>query len=311
MNYLKLLFIAVLIYNLTGCTTTKTSLQNIEVDGTIVNLPIRITENKTAGTFELHFNYLKNNTPTLNTNVEGHSKVNNNGLFIVESVPNETYYIERSGVNTNEYIGDNLRWNTPEYAVSGDLDLAISNSFVFTGGFNYSKINNKDYWSQNVALGFYNEKETWATRFDIGFIFQEIYYKADYAEIEDINLNNHQTRKVYFYTQDKKDNYVTPYISFTLNSRRADWPINCFFNYTIGWQTIFNFEPEYHSFSDLGSFELSSTAHSFSAGLHKSFDDFGRLVGGVRYIKYTEDNGNLNLFNIFVQFDFLISNMMK
>ncbi len=311
MKYLKLLFVTGLIYTITGCTTTKTSLQNIEVDGSMVNLPIRITENKSAGSLEFHFNYLKNNTKTLTTNVEGHSFVNSHGVFEVEPVPNENYYIERTGVNNYLYTGDNLRWNTPEYSVSGDMDIAISNSFVLTGGFNYNRINKKDYWGQNIAIGLYKERETWAMRFDFGLTFQEVYYQANYVEVEDIDLSSHQTRKVFFYSQDKKDSYTTPFISFTLNSRRADWPINCFFNYTIGWQTIFNFEPEYHSFSDIGNFQLDATAHSFSVGLHKSFDDFGRLVGGVRYIKYTEDNGNLNFVNVFAQFDFLLSGFLN
>lgn len=295
---------------LVGCTTTKTSLQDIEVNSGMLNIPIRIVENKNGGDVEVHFNVLKNNTQTAMAKANGHSLVNSSGHFEVEKIEGEKYYIEHAGINVNEYEGNNVKWNTPEYSISGDLDIALSNHFILAGGFNYHKIKDFDYWTHNISIGMFNEKETWAYRFDIGLMFNEAAYAANYVEIEDIDISGDQTRKVYFYTNQTKETYTNAYLSFTLNTRRKDFPVNLFLNYTVGWQTIFNFEPPMNLSSDAGSFDMNKTGHSLTAGIHKNIDNSLRVLGGFRFLTYTNDGGNLNFSNVFLQVDFLLSSII-
>ncbi len=293
-----------------GCTTTKTSLQDIEVNSGMLNIPIRVVENKSGGDVDIHLNVLKNNTPNTSAKASGHSLVNSLGIFEVEKVEGEKYYIEHAGINVNEYEGKNVNWNTPEYSISGDLDIALSNHFVLAGGFNYHKIKDFDYWTHNISIGMFNEKATWAYRFDVGLMFNESAYSVNYVEIEDKDISGDQTRKVYFYNHHTKETYTNAYLSFTLNTRREDFPINFFFNYTIGWQTIFNFEPPINFTSDAGSFDMNRTGHSLSIGIHKNIDNTLRVLGGFRYLTYTNDGGNLNFSNAFLQVDFLLSSII-
>jgi len=194
-----------------------------------------------------------------------------------------------------------------------ELDIAASNNFAITVGVNYSEVNHQSYWGETIGIAFFGEKKSWGYRFDVNLSFYEMQLSADYAVIEETSF----PKKVIFLSDERTDDFKDLSFGYTMNTNRRDWLINVFFNYTLGWQTLYDFESEAIKNISLtfpffipgeihDKFEFFETYHSFSAGFYKNIFDVGRIVFGARYTNYTDSKSRLEVPDFFLQYEFTL-----
>lgn len=295
----------VLSISLQGCIPRITNLQEIEVNTPPKRDSIRITENKKSADVEVRSFFSINKEKALKTKTPGHTLVNSEGIYEVEGVPDETIFIERAGVNTQPFEGDNFFWHVPEMQFGFDLDFALTSGFALTGGLSYANINERDFWSPNFGFALFNELQTWAWRIDMNMKFHQSSFTAEVIKTKERRLRGNETREVSFLTIQDKDNLSNPTIMLTLNTRKQEWPLNLFVNYTAGRQTFYDVERDFETiFNEPAVFRYSEPYNTFSAGVFRTFSRNGRLLFGVRITKYTDEKSQLSLPDAFVQYDF-------
>jgi hypothetical protein len=126
---------------LSSCTTITDSLfvQDIKVRGPINQPPIKVTGRDSAQ-FTISPKIFINSNKNFEGFVEGHTKVNNEGIFQVDTIVNGngvSYKISH-GANRFDFEGKNLHWTIPDYMVGLDLDIALSPKIALSGGFSLS-----------------------------------------------------------------------------------------------------------------------------------------------------------------------------
>ncbi|KUG25024.1 hypothetical protein ASZ90_005162 [hydrocarbon metagenome] len=295
-----------------GCTVTTTTpkLQNAEQFGAVNNNTIKITNHESAGDFSVRLNVTKNLDRILSTKIEGHTMVNKNGIYEVKPIEGEDYFIETAGVNTEEFSGNNLHWNIPEFQTNFEVEVNVTPNFSLYGGTTFADIDQIDLNNFNFGLGFFREENNWAVRLDIAGAYYETETHIDYVRVEDKPFTGDAERRVFFFNESRKENFFDLNLGVTINSKNPEWFINGFINYTFGQQSFFDIEPTSVTFYDwLKSsegkrFELDETYHTLSLGLYKEIESLGYLFGGVRFNKYTDSEDKLFAPNYFLQFDF-------
>jgi len=301
----KLISILLIIIGFYGCTTTKTSLQEISVEQTLMNLPTRITENNKAGDVLLSLNFSGFRQKNTFGNINGHTDVNENGFYEVEKI-SDTKYLEHAGVNTYKYTGNNFHINLPEFSIAGNIDLIASKYFCFFGGVSYNHINDEENWSKYFGIGFYNELPNFGYRIDFGLINYSSNYNINYVKVEDKIITGDMTRDVWFYEKQQSNNYWGTFLSFTYNTKRSDWFVNLFANYTVGIQVLYEIELPVDLSTDKYNFNLSTTVHNFSLGVFQKISESIRFSLGAKYLKYKIDNSKADNLNYFSQLDFML-----
>lgn len=289
-----------------ACTPTVTNLQTVEVSGPTNGYAIPITDHKQAFKPDIRLSVSVNNSQTLDSRLEGHTDVNAEGVFEVEEVPGEIFYLERAGVNVFPFDDDNFLWITPKWQTQVELDLPLSNHFALSGGFSYAAIEGQDFWGYQLGMGIFGEGNSFGWRLDSRLNFQETHFQATLVRAEDIPLTGDRTRRVMFFDYQKKDSYSNGAFLFTLNSRRPDWPLNLFLNYTLGSQTLFDARTEiilFHLNRDAADFKYTETYHSVALGVYKNIHSGGRFLLGMRITHYTDENSRLTIPNAFLQYD--------
>lgn len=136
----------------------------------------------------------------------------------------------------------NLTWNFPEILMGFDIDLAITNSFGFFGGVNYTNVKQKDLWGGNFGLGLFKKGENSVIRLDAGFIYQQYYYAAETIIHTKEKFGDKKEYISLFVDYDKQVN-INPFFTFTINTIDNQSPFNYFFSMGYFTQNLLGFEP--------------------------------------------------------------------
>jgi hypothetical protein len=301
------------IFYLTGCSTTRSNLQEGEILGAPHKMRVKITENKEAYRLEIHPYFSFNRNMTLTANSGEHTQVNSDGVYEVYPVDGEIYFKESGGVNVFDFEGDNIFWRLPSWGGGFDIDFPLSKTFAFTGGFSISEINSEMFLGKNFGIAFMSEKEVWASRFDISLRFQEMKINGSYALIENKTIMaNDQTRDVYLFNSSTKDDYANLALGLSFNTRRPEWPLNYFFGFGFGWQSFYTIDDKkIESLQNFSRFNLNDlnymeNYYSINFGIYKNLFDAGRISLGARFTKYTDPNGKLFIPDVFFQYDIIM-----
>lgn len=283
----------ILILTLAACSSTK--IQNVDVYSAPYRSPIKIMENKHEGSFEVQAQFSYNKNTRYSQNIGGHTNVNENGIYLVEAVEGEKYYIERKGANQFNYQRDNLIWNIPQWQGIVDLEYCFTNHAAIYGGINIANINDEMYLGKKIGLAFYSSGKNMSFRFSSDAKFQETTYKANYLIVDDW-LTNSTQRTVRFFTKSEKVTYFNLNFFIGLNTNAPDWLINFFTGFSWGGQTLFDFP----------DFTETETYTSISLGVFKSIPGQGRLIFGTRFSKLTGSTTKMHPDDFFIQYDFII-----
>jgi hypothetical protein len=231
-----------------GCTTTTQTLyvQNAEVFGPINQIPIHLTDSTDTPsvTFSPWFSY--STQKNMSGHIDGHSLVNENGIFQVDTIINgsSVTYRETPGANRNSFTGENFTWYVATVNAGLNMDIALSRAFAISLGANYSSQQGKSLWGGSAGIGLFGGSKGTALRFDVGLHFQSISYDVyTVANVKEEGLFSGTEEYVLFYHDIDNSTHFDPYIYLTFNTAHKDWVVNLFINAGYSIQTILDFEP--------------------------------------------------------------------
>lgn len=297
---LKKMFLAAC-FLLISCGTVQQTiyLQDAEVKGPINTPSIRITKDRTPGTITF--------SPRLNVN--GYSEISGNtGGERYRDPEQDSLFSKKS---------KNLLWMMPEFSLGMDFELALTKSFGFAAGLNYSKVDGQQLIGGSFGLAFVSEKENSAARFDLGILVQEIYFDAKSVVVTTKDyMWSDPTTSVTYYRDIGKNANINIFAGLTLNSNFQDFPVNYFLNLVFFTQSLLNYEPETRTdltyaliltdktVTDSRGKAMSSFL-SFAPGVYLQLSDWSRFVLGARLLfdLGLEDSSNQFLVLPIVQFD--------
>ena len=288
-----------------GCTITN--IQQVDINAAPLQQTVRITEQPGSGELFARGFVLSNLEDPLQTQIEGHTDVNQNGVFEVEEHDSPYRFLERDGVNVRPFRGDNFTWNVPQFQGGLELEWQPAPALALYGGVGFSEIDEQTQISQNAGLGLLFGSETVAARLDLGVLFYQSRYRIVAVQGHEEPFRGGGTRVIELFELENKDQYNNATLGFTLNSRHTDRPINYFFNYTVGRQTFYDVRDEFF-FIESGQqrqfdYRYSESYNAFAAGLFASMRNSNRFVLGARWTKYNDEKDQVSFFNFFAQYD--------
>ena len=291
-----LLIISVIFHAIifTSCATVQNVvyLQEVEVHTPLSPPPVRITKDMSAGSVTLSPRILLSNYPEISGNAGTRKFVSSQQDSVFRSK------------------NKNLFWKMPKASFGFDLDVAVTDHVAFSGGINYSIINQKKLWGGSFAIGFYHEKNNNAVRVDAGLRLQEFYYEAKTIVEQTVDpiLGDPTTSVGYFFDQDKDFSYDL-FLMLSYNSTMKEFPLNFFMNLGYFSQTILDFEPTWPSDIFYSTFLFTPT-HSEDArgeatisiltatpGIFIDMTEWTRIIMGARFMYNIDfDSASRDLF---------------
>ncbi len=285
-----------------GCAVTN--LQQVEVNTPAVQQPVRITDNPTKGDLTARGFFSYTQDQEVHTRIREHTSVNADGVYEVEELSGNRY-LERAGVNVYPFKGNNFDWNVPGWQAGIELELPASETMAITGGLNFAESNTSVQLNQQLGLGFFFDADSWAYRFDFNLAFQQSRYNMLAVRGRDQVGRIDQDRQVTFIQIEDSDRYANPSFGVTFNSKYSNRPVNYFFNYTLGRQTFYDVKEDF--LFDGGSygadFRYSEAYNTIAAGIYTNVSRYGRMVLGFRWTKFMDEQDQIALFKLFVQYD--------
>lgn len=295
--------VAVLALLLLGCTTTEYTLylQDVTVKGPITQPPVHVSNNNMERPLRItpHIVFAANSNRTLNGQIEGHSPVDEHGVYRVDTIPDPVThtvrFVETNGANTRAFDGQNLHWIIPTASFGLDIDYSLSRGVAIVLGATYSVVDGEGLWGYSFGLGFLRETENAAIRFDVGVQWQTLAYDAT-TVIASKNSSSSIVDVVYFHDKGK-DMPLDFYGALTFNTKR-DWFTNFFLQVALSKQSLAKFTPTVVApysptfapatiVNDQRA-EFSSTTVIFTPGVYFAFDPTLRLLMGCRINVQTE-----------------------
>jgi len=330
-SFIKIILVTschiILIGILSGCktshiptTTVRTIyLQEAEVTGPINQPPIHITDSIDAPSITVTPRFSYNSQTDIRGQIGGHSLVNEEGIFQVDTFYNNGSFTlkETPGANIHRYGGKNFTWNVPSVYAALDLDFRLSRNFGMFFGFNYSAQNKINTWGGTAGIGMFGASSKTAFRLDIGLIIQEIAYDTYTVLIVKTTPSNGEDDYVEFGNKIGKSTHFDPFISITYNTTHRDWFVNFFLNASYTRQTLVDFKSASSSEKSISGNRFITKAlrgeiiagfFHFTPGIYFFVGEPGRILFGARFFYQTMDDSiePSNFILPMVQFDFTL-----
>jgi hypothetical protein len=312
-----------------SCTTTKQTLylQEIEISGPINQAPIHITDSIQTPSVIISPRFSVNTQKNITANTGGHSMVNTNGVFQVDTSffdDGTVKYTEAPGQNVLQFEDHDLTWNVSTFTAGIDFDFLLTSNFALFGGVSYSSQQGGGVWGGNAGLGLFGNGKSVSFRFDAGVHIQTIKYDAyTIADIQSEDIFGGSDEYVVFYHDIDKSTNFDPFINFTINSSNKEWLINYFFNAGYSIQSLYDFGPQapdtrYYNFLFLFPTgivitqdfrgENSAGFFNFTPGIYFNLNENSRVLLGVRFYFETQlENPSTSTFILpMLQADFTL-----
>ena len=318
-NYLKVFIAVSLTFFLSSCTTVTDSLyvQDVNVKGPINQPPIRIA-GRDSTTFIISPKFFINSNRIYNGRIDGHTQVNSEGIFQVDTIinGNEITYKIAQGKNTFDYKGENLHWSIPDYMVGLDLDIALSKKVALSGGFTFSGKDKTNLYGYRVGLGFFSASKNIGVRFDGGLIWQKYTYDAASVIVREKDTEfGSSTSGVIFYRDKGESINLNPYLSLTINTLYDNLPVNFLVNVGYSGQSLVDYGPStpdenyyilnpFYRVEDLRG-EAYAAFVNVSPGIYMNLNEWSRLVFATRFFFQVDLESSSNSIFIIpmLQFD--------
>ncbi len=258
----------------TGCgTTTETVyLNELSVNGPIVQPPLHLTDKPVAG--ELHALPRASVAPRRE----------------IETVTDGNVYTPDHGFPGK----NNLHWSVPSTQFGIDFDYMLSDRFALSFGLTYAPTNRQESWGGNAGFGFPFAGEVVSGRMEVGVQFQSMWYDA-----RSVVVTRHTswgsgattTNVSYFHDIDRSTPWNV-FATLTVNSHTEHF-VNFFGSVSVSRQTLATFEPtdedvlvldaNYH-YTDARA-EQTTTFVFVTPGVIFTVSPSVRLIAGARLMK--------------------------
>ncbi|MBI5472069.1 MAG: hypothetical protein HY961_06955 [Ignavibacteriae bacterium] len=272
-----------------GCASQSVYLQQISVDGPQVQAPLFITNANKPGEIRIAPRIGINLGQVLAGRALGHSKVNADGIYKVDTViaNGARSYFEPDGANTKPFEGNNFSWLPTKVNVSLAVDYVWVKNISFVGGLSYGASASESYWGGEAGVGFFFESRNFGVRIDLGAHISTNSYAVDYVVMDPPFTFETRRKQVAFYHDEGKETDVTSYAAFTANTKIPSWPVQLFTQATINRQTLVHLKQK-ASFSDESTVLSSVSYFIVTPGLYFDFSSRSRMLLGVHLRDETE-----------------------
>jgi hypothetical protein len=287
-------------YLLQGCTVKQTVyLQDVRVDGPVNQPPLHLISGDENNILTLSPKIYINTTKQVNGKVDGHSKVNKNGVYQLDTAFGNSgkFILKESGENKYDFTGNNLYWNMPDVLAGMDFDLKLTRVFSFFGSFNYSHIDQQDLFSGAAGFGINSRKPHYGSRFDFGVMWHNLNNEISSAVVTTTSpLFGSSEQSVMLYQDHGKASAYNFFANWTLNSINSSLPFDYYFGLGVFGQTIYDYTPSQTDMGDYLSNVLASPEPMketavylmLMLGVYENIGDNNRISCGVRLIKETQ-----------------------
>jgi hypothetical protein len=299
-------------------------LQDLQVNGPAMSPPIHITRDPEPNELHVMPRFSIGSIQTFTGRIDGHTMVNKNGLFQVDTIirsDSGIVFQDRGNVNTHPFRGKNLRRSFPSYSVGFDMDFGLSRGVALSLGTNYSSLDGQGLWGYRAGLGFRHHRGSVGFRIDAGWQWEELGHEALTVVTERPLSGSVST--VAFYRDKGKTTFGRAYGSLVLHTVHPDWVVNPFFQLALTSQRLDDLKPTIleepvwvippffivpatqNLVNDLRG-KFSSTFVHFAPGLYFNLDENISILTGIRISVDTEveDRSSSTIIAPFVQFDF-------
>jgi len=291
-------------------------MQELDARGHLFMPPVFVTDSTSPGQFRIVPFASAGRSTTLEGAVEGHTNVNVNGIYQLDTTynGNEITLRETPGANRFPYQGKNFRWDVPDFVFGVDGDIALSRSFSFGFGIQYSAQQGEGFWGGSFGVGLHSAGNELAIRWDGGVHWTPISYDALTVVVTRTSVFGSSFEDVAVFHDRGQDTHLGFYSSVTANSRRPDWPLNFLVSFGVTSQRVTNYEPHTSIFEApfFSSIRVTDTRASVRATfLHAAIAASlspvpgQRLLFGVRWTTGTDVVSATSLVSPFVRFEIL------
>ena len=285
------------IYLFHGCGNIEQTiyLQDVHVSGPINQPPLHLTVKSDSNKITLSPKIFINTANNLNGQVDGHSKVNSNGTYQMDTIfSGGVRKLRESGNNIYDFTGNNFHWAMPDAEVGIDFDIRLSKVIAFIGGLNYSIINQERLTGGSLGFGMFANQKNSGNRFDIGMMWQEMHYNASSVVVTTYQpVSGPSSQSVVFYKDKDKFTTYNFYGTWAYNSVNSVMPFDYYFGFGFYGQTVVNFKPTEF---DMGTnwsgnivndnrSEVTTSYLMFMIGIYENISENNRLSFGVRVLK--------------------------
>jgi hypothetical protein len=267
---------------LTSCATQSVYLQNTVVDGPQVQPPLFITKENRKGDLRIAPRFSINDKTRLEGRATGHSQVDAQGVFQVDTVNNNGVltFIERKDKNINTFQGRNFTWTPSDFTASLDFDYVAASHVSLVWGANYSTGSSKSFLGANAGAAFSFEDNYTAVRFDVGAHWSTVEYNVEYA-IARTGFGSSETR-VQFFRENGRASHWNAYGAFTFNTKAPSLPLQFFTQLAINRQTVVDLDRR-SDFTNDKSVVLESVSYFLiTPGVYFDVSPKSRLLIGLQ-----------------------------
>ncbi len=269
---------------LSSCGTQSVYLQNITVTGPQVQPPLFITNESKPGDVRISPRLQLNDKTELVGRASGHSNVNTQGFYQVDTVVSggNAKYIERNNVNTKTFQGRNFAWTPMRFNASIDLDYVASKSVSLVGGISYASGPSQSFLAANLGVGFFFEGKNLSARVDIGAHWSSVKYDVEYVITSSPFSFGSRETEVAFFHENGKDSHWNSYGALTINTNAATLPVQFFTQLAINRQTVVDLQRRAEFTNDKSEVLESVSYFLITPGLYFNVSPTTRILAGVQ-----------------------------
>jgi hypothetical protein len=241
-GYVYIAFIGLTIFYY-GCD--KVAMQTLQVEGPIFQPPIHTKQKEDTTSVRVSFSISTAPKPQIKGHVTGHTQVNDQGVFEVETLVRngKTEYWEREGVNAYIFNGNNFKWITPKTTIGINFEWNSKEDFFMNFGGAFGTVEENTLFSFYGGLGGYLNFGFMSSRIEFGYARQELWTNVEYIEhVQSLDLFGeklfHTTGEILFWRKNEKDNFGILYGSVTLFTKPIAGFMELFFQGSYQYQRI-------------------------------------------------------------------------
>lgn len=289
----------------TACTTLSTErfIESAEFSGASKEHMVRITKNVEEGQVTLRPKISISPETDYRMNTGNHPRVNSQGVFQLIYDEERNVYLEKDGVNTHRFEGENFSWKSPKAIYSMEIEFKPTKNIALYTGADMSEYQSKQFWGTWFGAGFMTESEFIGFRGDVNFDFrnnfQEIKYYVKESRLDHYDWFSPVYDEFYILYEDKgkvESNQLT--FAITMNTKYESL-LNGFCSFAFDKITFI----DYTNYDNGGfvdhneEYEFSQDRTHFMFGLYHDLanfrilfgTDFTRTISGeMRYVGHSE-----------------------
>lgn len=282
-------------------------LQDAVIYGPVSQPPVKFLNTENDKKFSFSPKVYLNNSSEKTGRITGHSKVNSEGVFQIDTNFTEDglmLFKETSGANKYDFRGNNMKWHIPLYMIELDADFYVTPKLIFTGGISLSEVEQRNLFGWKLGMGFGGFSGEFGLRFDAGLIWQEYEYTASTViERATTRLFQKTAHEVFLFEDKGKTTNLNHYFSINLHYAKEDAFINPFFGVAYSSQTILDFEPrnqhsELFPIVNYKNTDLRGGANIsyfvFTPGVYFYVNDSIKLIASTRFFVGSDENNISN-----------------